>query len=256
MTKILVIPDSQVKPNVSLDYLRCIGEYIVKKKPDIIVHLGDFADMESLSSYDKGKKSFEGRRYKEDIKAAHLGMETLLEPLISYNAKMKAQKLKQYNPRMVLTLGNHEDRIDRATNNEPMLDGTISIDDLKYREYGWEVHDFLEVVTIEGICFSHYFTTGAMGRPASSAQAMLNKKHQSCIAGHKQGRQSASAFKADGRQITAIIAGSAYSHNESYLGIQGNKHWRGIIMLHNVKDGEFDEVYIPLNYLLEKYKRV
>jgi hypothetical protein len=209
--------------------------------------------MESLSSYDKGKKSFEGRRYKADIQAAHAGMEALLGPLREYNQMLARNKKGLYRPRMVLTLGNHEERIDRAINNEPLLDGTISTDDLNYAKYGWEVYPFLEVVIIEGVAFSHYFTTGAMGRPASSAAAMLNKKHMSCIAGHQQGRQSATGVKADGKQITAIIAGSCYEHLEGYLGPQGNKHWHGVIMLHNVADGEFDECFVPLSYLKERY---
>jgi hypothetical protein len=225
----------------------------VAKKPDVIVHAGDFADMESLSSYDKGKRSFEGRRYRADIQAAHQAMEALLEPLNEYNAMRAKNRKSQYLPRRVLTLGNHEDRISRTINDEPMLDGAIGIDDLRYLEYGWEVHPFLSVVVIEGVAFSHYFTTGAMGRPASSAQAMLNKKHMSCLAGHQQGRQSASAFRADGRPITAIIAGSCYEHEESYLGPQGNKHWHGIVMLHNVEDGSFDECFVPLHYLKQRY---
>lgn len=223
------------------------------KKPDVIVMAGDWADMESLSSYDKGKRSFEGRRYKADIKAAHEAMEALLEPLNAYNDMRARNKKSQYLPRRVLTLGNHEERILRTINDEPMLDGAIGIEDLRYAEYGWEVYPFLAVVVIEGVAFSHYFTTGAMGRPASSAQAMLNKKHMSCLAGHQQGRQSASAFRADGRPITAIIAGSCYEHEESYLGPQGNEHWHGIVMLHNVEDGSFDECFIPLHYLKEKY---
>ncbi|WP_426111066.1 metallophosphoesterase [Massilia sp. PWRC2] len=253
MTKILFIPDSQVKPGDDFEFLRCIGRYIVEKQPDIIVHAGDFADMESLSSYDKGKRSYEGRRYKADIQAAHEGMEALLGPLREHNERRIQSKKRPYRPRMVLTLGNHEHRINRTVNDEPLLDGTISTDDLNYEGYGWEVYPFLEVVVIEGIAFSHYFTTGAMGRPASTSAAMLNKKHMSCIAGHQQGRQSSTGVKADGRQITAIIAGSCYEHAEDYLGPQGNKHWHGIIMLHNVVDGEFDEMFAPLSYIKQKY---
>ena len=251
--KILFIPDSQVKPNEDLSFLRAIGQYIVDKRPDVIVHAGDFADMESLSSYDKGKRCYEGRRYKADVAAAREGMEMLLGPLRAYNEMRLRNKKAIYRPRMVLTLGNHENRINRAINDEPMLDGTISTDDLMYAECGWEVYPFLEVVVIEGIAFSHYFTTGLKGLPASSAAALLNKKHMSCIAGHQQGRQSATAVRADGRQITAIIAGSCYEHDEDYLGPQGNRHWHGVIMLHNVNDGEFDECFVPLHYLLGKY---
>lgn len=251
--KILFIPDTQARPGDDFGFLRRIGQYIVDKKPDVIVHAGDFADMPSLSSYDKGKRSFEGRRYRKDLEAAHDAMESLLGPMREYNEMRLRNKKGLYRPRMVMTLGNHEDRINRTINCEPMLDGTISVDDLKYESYGWEVHPFLEVVVIEGIAFSHYFTTGTMGRPASTASAQLNKKHMSCIAGHQQGRQSATAVKADGRQITSIIAGSCYEHQEDYLGPQGNRHWHGLVMLHNVQDGQFDEVYVPLSYINERY---
>ena len=77
MKKHLVIGDTQVKPGISLAYLSWIGKYIVDKRPDVIVMIGDFADMPSLSSYDTGKKSFEGRTYKADIRAAIKGMDTL-----------------------------------------------------------------------------------------------------------------------------------------------------------------------------------
>lgn len=251
--KILFLPDNQVKPGDDLTFLRQIGHYILHKKPDVVVHAGDFADMESLSSYDKGKKAFEGRRYKADIAAAHAGMEALLGPLNEYNEQQKRNKKAPYKPRLVLTLGNHEERILRTIQNEPLLDGTIGLEDLKYKEFGWEVHDFLEVVVIEGVAFSHYFGTGTMGRPASSAQAMLNKKLMSTVAGHQQGRQSASVVRADGKRMTAIIAGSCYEHLEGYLGPQGNRHWHGLVMLHNVKDGEFDECFIPLHYIKQRY---
>lgn len=251
--KILFIPDSQVKPGQNFAFLTAIGRYIVAKKPDVIVHAGDFADMSSLSSFDKGKGCYEGRRYKADIKAAHDGMEALLGPMRDYNIMRVRNKQSSYRPRMVLTLGNHEDRINRTINETPLLDGTISTDDLKYAEYGWEVIPFLEVIVIEGVAFSHYFTTGLKGLPCSSAQAMLNKKLMSCVAGHQQGRQSASATRADGKRITCMIAGSAYDEDQDYLGPQGNRHWHGIVMLHNVNDGEFDECAIPLHYLKSKY---
>lgn len=250
---ILVITDSQVKDGVSLDYLTWIGRCIMDLRPDVIVHIGDFADMPSLSSYDKFKKSFEGRRYKLDIAAARRGMDMLLAPMREYNAMRARNKKAQYSPRMVLTLGNHEERILRAIDADPILDGTIGISDLGYEEAGWEVHPFLEVVTINGVAFSHYFQTGAKGLAASTAQALINKKHMSCVAGHQQGKQIAYAARADGKRITAIIAGSAYLHDEGYLGKQGNTHWRGIVYLERVSDGEFDERFIPTQELEERY---
>lgn len=251
--KICVIPDTQIRAQDDLTYLNHVGQYLVHKQPDVIVQIGDFADMPSLSSYDYGKKAYEGRRYALDIEAAKKGMDTLLSPLNDYNNKQRKNGKRLYKPRLVLTLGNHEDRITRAINSDPKLDGFMDLSDLGYEAFGWEVHPFLEVVIIGGIAFSHYFVTGVAGRPASTASAQLNKKHMSCVAGHQQGRQSSSAYRADGKRITSIIAGSCYEHNEDYLGPQGNNHWRGVLMLHNVVDGEFDETYVPLTYLRKTY---
>jgi hypothetical protein len=103
------------------------------------------------------------------------------------------------------------------------------------------------------VAYSHYFVTGVAGRPASSAAAQLNKKHQSCIAGHQQGLQIATGNHADGRMITSVIAGSCYEHDEDYLGPQGNRHWRGILVLHEVENGEFDLMPVSLKYLKRKY---
>lgn len=250
--KILVLPDVQAKPDVDFSFLTSIGNYIVAKKPDVIVNIGDFADMESLSMHDhSGSKSMEGKRYKKDIWAAREAMDALLTPLYQYNKKQKETKHKLYTPRMVLTLGNHENRINRAINNDKKLDGLISIDDLPYQD--WEVYPFLEVVIIGGIAFSHYFTSGVMGRPITTAQALLSKKHMSCFAGHQQGRNIAYARRADGKEMTAIICGSCYEHEEDYLGAQGNQHFRGLYILHNVDDGSFDEMAVPLHYIKENY---
>ena len=251
--KHLVIPDCQVKPGQSVKYLENIGKYIAEKQPEVIVCIGDFADMPSLSSYDVGKKSFEGRTYKADIKAVHKGMEALLSPIHKLQAKQAKLKKKQYKPRMILTLGNHEDRITRAVEYDRKLEDLITIKDLNYEQYGWKVYDFLDVVVVDGIAYSHYFASGAMGRPVTSAQALLTKKHMSCFAGHQQGRQIAYARKADGSEITAIIAGSCYEHNEDYLNHQGNQHWRGFYVLHEVNNGAFDEMAVSLNYVNMKY---
>jgi hypothetical protein len=252
--KIAVIPDCQVKPDQDYSYLEAIGNYLISKQPDVIVHLGDFADMPSLSSYDKGKKSFEGRRYKADIEAAKLAMDELLDPIKNYNATSSKHKKKKYQPPMLMLTGNHEHRILRAINDDPKLDGTIGLVDLGYEKAGWEVSPFLKVEQVAGICFSHYFVSGVMGRPVMSAQALLTKKHVSCIAGHQQGRQIATATAGDGRLMTAIIAGSCYTHEEDYLGPQGNEHWRGMVMCYEAVNGRFDEGFVSLDYLTSKYR--
>ena len=247
------IPDLQIKPGVDLSYLSHIGRYLADKKPDRIILIGDVADMPSLSSYDVGKKSFEGRTYKADVESVHEGMRLLMQPIFDEQQKLVNGGRKRWKPELILTLGNHEERINRAINLDRKLDGLISIRDLGYSNFGWQVFPFLEVVVRDGIAYSHYFTSGIMGRPVGTASMQLNKKHMSCVAGHQQGRQIAYGRRADGKEMTSIIAGSCYLHDESYLGSQGNQHWRGMYMFHNVDDGSFDEMAVPLSYLAENY---
>lgn len=253
MSKILVLPDTQCRPGDDFAYLNKIGHYIVEKTPDTIVCIGDFADLPSLSSYDIGKKSFEGRRYKDDVQATHEAMTSLLEPMWTFNERAKKNKEKLYKPRMVLTYGNHCERINRAVENDPKLEGMLSLDDLRYKDFGWETIPFLETTIINGIAFSHYFQTGVAGRPASTAAAQFRVANMSCISGHQQGLQFHTGKRADGKRLTSVIAGSCYEHQESYLGAQGNAHWRGFLVLHGVDDGQFDLMTVSLDYINSKY---
>jgi len=250
--KHFILPDVQAKPGQDFSFLRKIGSYVLEKKPEKIICLGDFADMPSLSSYVVGKKVFEGRRYTKDIEAAMDAMSAFLGPIREFNNKAKRNKEKLYRPEMHLTLGNHENRIERAINNDPKIEGLITLNDLEYSTFGWKVYPFLDVVVIDGIAYSHYFTSGLMGRPATSANAQLNKTHMSCVSGHQQGLQIATGKTGDGRLIQSIIAGSCYEHDEEYLGRQGNNHWRGALMLNDVNDGDFDIMPLRLKYLMER----
>jgi hypothetical protein len=101
--------------------------------------------------------------------------------------------------------------------------------------------------------FCHYFVSGVMGNPCTTARAILNKHHQSCIAGHQQGRDIAFGKRADGSEMTAMIVGSGYEHDEAYLNSQSNNHWRGVVVLHEVNNGSFDEMMVSMRYLRNKY---
>ena len=100
----LVIGDPHCTPKASNDRFLWAGKFARDLKPDTIICMGDFASMDSLSSYDKGKKSFEGRRYKKDIDHAH-------DALDKFNKGLEGRR-----PRKIMLLGNHEERIDRTKN--------------------------------------------------------------------------------------------------------------------------------------------
>lgn len=244
---ILFIPDAQVRGDVDMTYLRAIGKYIVDKKPDIIVNAGDFFDFPSLSSYDKGKLSFEGRRLKADLAAGKLGMEILLAPLREYQ-----QFNSDYNPRMVFTLGNHEQRLMRLPTDNPELSGFIGYHLLEL-EKDWEVHDFLKPVNIQGINFVHYLQNPMNGRPyGGSAAAQLKAVGVSFVAGHKQTLDVAIQPVLDNTMRIGIVCGASYPFEESYKGYQGNNHFRGVVMLYEAKDGYADPSFISTDFLISR----
>jgi hypothetical protein len=252
--RILAIPDTQCKPGVPLDHLTWAGKAICDYKPDVVVHLGDHWDFPSLSSHDKpGSKYFEGKRYMADVEAGNIGMDMLLAPLKELQKTQKTTKHKVYKPRLVFLKGNHCHRLTRAVQSNPMLEGLMTFDHLNLKD--WEVHDFLKPVFINGVGFSHYWGVGAMDRPASSAAVLVSKLHMSCVAGHQQGKQVAYGKRADGKSICGIIAGSYYQHDEDYLSSLGNKHWRGLLVMNEVEDGQFDELFLSINYLKAKYDK-
>ena len=256
--KHLIIPDTQIRPGVSLNHLNALGNYILDQRPDTIVQLGDWADMHSLSTYDRGTKAGEGARYEEDIAAAQRGMEVLMEPIQKFNSTRRSWKRKQYLPRQILTLGNHENRINRHVNAYPILEGRLSTEDLDYKKYGWEVFPFLETKEVDGILYSHYFPRNAQGRivqtrrGSPSARVQVQREGQSCTSGHLQGLDFHCQQRRDRRDY-GLICGSFYMHEEDYLGPQGTAYWRGVVVKHEVDDGNYDPMFVSLDYLLDKW---
>lgn len=252
--KVLMIPDCQVKPGIDLSYLEAIGKYIVNKRPDVIVNIGDFWDFESLSSYDRGKRSFEGRRVKADIEAGVEGMNLLLEPLRNLQMKQQRTKKKVYSPRMIFTAGNHEERYDRFVEENSEFEGLLGTETLNIDQWGWEVYPFLQPVNVEGIHFVHYLANPFSGRPyGGSALNQLNHVSTSFCVGHKQTLDVAIKPTLDGRMNLGIIAGASYPFYEDYKGPQGQNHFRGVVLLNEVKNGFGLPTFVSTDYLMKRY---
>lgn len=245
---ILVIPDCQVRPGVDLSYLSWIGNYAVEKQFDSWVCVGDFGDMPSLSSYSIGKAEAEGCRYEEDIRAVRQGNKLLLDPMRKWNNGRR----RKYTPVRHMCLGNHDgDRIEREVENNPKWIGKASVKDLGYEEDGWIQHPFLRVLKWQGCEWSHYFTSGPMGRACVSARAILNTRQCSAIAGHQQHFDVAVHPKT---QNTAMIVGTCNLQGEKYLGEQGNDYRRQVVVLNECDGrGRFDIMTVSLSFLRAKY---
>lgn len=245
--KLLLIPDTQVKPGVDISHLMKLGEWIVNEQPDAIVHIGDHWDMPSLSSYDRGSAKAEGRRVREDIRAGNDAMYALLAPLRSLQEVQKRNRKRMYSPEMHFCIGNHEERILRYENQHPELSDVLGFHDLALTD--WVVHPYRQPVTLGGTDFCHYFYNPLSGKPyGGSAEYRLNKIKRSFVQGHEQGFKY--HIEAVGpKRIHGLVAGSFYSHDEDYKGPQANNHWRGFCVLNNVHDGMYDLEVVDIDSL-------
>lgn len=244
--KHIILPDPHSHPSYGNQRFTALGNLIVEEKPDVVVCVGDFSDMPSLSDYDKGKLSYEGRAYQLDVDAAIDAQEKLFAPLKAYNRGRPERK--KYHPRLVMCYGNHEWRIVREVNNFPGLVGKLKLEDLKYADYGWECYPFLQPVTVDTITYCHYFVSGVAGRPISGeniGKSLCNKLHASGVAGHSHVFDHSERAIISGLKIFGMSCG-CYTHSEyieDWNRATVAMWWRGIVILDDIDGaGYYDDL--------------
>lgn len=239
------IPDTQTRPGVPLDHIDWVAQACVDYRPDVIVVGGDWWDFPSLNSHVKpGSAPLEGCRFEDDLKVGNAAF---------HRFNKKISTVKGWKPRKEFTCGNHEDRADRAAVEDPKWMGVVGSQFCNVEDFKW--NPFLKRVWIDGIVYSHYFQSShskfAIG---GSIDNRFNKIGASFVQGHEQGKREGSRIMASGKTWYGLVAGSCYLHEEEYRGAQGQRHWRGIVVLNEVEDGEYDIMPLSLRYLCKRYE--
>ena len=237
--KHLVIPDSHAHPDHSNERFNWLGSLIADVKPDKVIMVGDWADMPSLSSYDFGTKGYEGRRYVKDIEAAVDAQERMFHEI---------RKRKKKQPKFVMLEGNHEHRITRAISADAAhLDGVISLADLSFEHFGWHFVPYNGgtpgIHEEDGVAYAHYFTSGVMGRPIGGlhpAYQLLAKQYQSCTQGHIHTTDYCVRTNAVGRNVHGLVCGVYQDYFADFAGEANNLWWPGVVVCHDVENGEYD----------------
>lgn len=130
----------------------------------------------------------------------------------------------------------------------------FSMERLGYEAWGWEVIPYKQPIKIDGISYCHFYYNPNTGKPYGGvSHTMLKNIGMTFTQGHRQGKDLAERELSDGTIQRGLIVGSCYLHNEDYKGPQSNHHWRGIIMKHEVCDGQYDLMEVSLNYLKRRY---
>lgn len=250
----LIIPDQHAHPDHHNDRADWMGKLIKELRPDIVVNMGDTADMASLSSYDKGTAKFYTRNYERDIESHLDFQDRLWRPI---------RKTKKKQPYRVVLQGNHEYRIDKAVDSSPELAGDkfgISIRDLDFNKY---YHEYIPykgqtpgVWESDGVSFAHFFVSGVMGRPIGgehSAYSLITKNFTSCVAAHSHTVDYAVRTDTQGKKIMGLVAGVYQDYDSDWAGHVNDLWWRGCVILHNVDNGTYDPQFVSIEQLEREY---
>jgi hypothetical protein len=249
----LWIPDTQLKPGVDTRHIDWAAQAILDYRPEVIVVAGDWWDMPSLNGHvTPGSIEREGARYVADVEVGNEAFRRLVAPMIAERARLSNNKKRQWNPVCKFLFGNHEDRITRAVKADPRLEGVLSLEHLETP--GFDRHSFLEIVEIDGIAYSHYFSNTHSNRPiGGSIDNRLNKIGKSFVQGHEQGLLYGIKQFPGNLTRHGLVAGSYYLHDEQYRGAQSNGEWRGIVVLNGVSEGAYDVMPVSMKYLEQRY---
>jgi hypothetical protein len=253
----VIMPDSHTYPGDNLRRYEAFGNYCVEHLPEVIVDLGDHADMGSLSSYDVGKKDFVFQNVEADIEALHLSEEAMYAPINAWNRRLTGMKKKKYTPLVIKLNGNHEYRLAKLLEYEPRwASKTINMNSFNTRQDMAEVVvPYMDFIRIDGVHYSHAWASGVMGRPVPGAKALLAKKGVSATMGHSHVLDTASLTRPDGTSIRGLIAGCFL--DPDYKGFGGPQvdqlYWSGILHKHDVLDGDYDLSEISIQRLMKNY---
>lgn len=239
----LIIPDSHAHPKHDNERMKWLGRYILDEMPDVVLHIGDMADMPSLSSYDFGTMRAWGRFYKADIDTTIEHQEFLWEAVDQYNDARRRNKKAQYKPRRVYVKGNHEERADRFIQKYPQFVGFVDIDkDLQLERFWDEIIPFGEEVLINGVGFTHYYRTGT-GKPVAGivpARSLVLKKSRSVVQGHNHKFSVFFQDRGHGNPKIQAFTVGYYGHRDQRedWNIQNQAEWDfGVLVLYDVRDG-------------------
>ena len=146
-----LIPDTQIYHKSNVKHIQAAANYLSKHRPNKIIIIGDWWDMPSLSSYDKaGDKGWEDKDVQADLDSGWAAMHTFLRTIRA-----------TYNPEIHFCVGNHEDRITRASEaaDTRIFQQYLNLDTMllnPLKGLRVKTHNYLYEATNEGIWNREY----------------------------------------------------------------------------------------------------
>lgn len=226
----LVIGDCHAAPGQSMERFVQLGKLILRLNPDVVISIGDWYSLDSLCHH----RSL-GDRAEESTKADLVAGEMAL-------ALLEAE-LGDWAGEKYITLGNHDERLHALSSEAPWLKDLHNVG-AAHASRGWKVVPFLEPLRLDGILYQHYLTVKG-GRRAISGKfhslRLLERVMftESVVVGHSH----KFCFRSEarpGRRVNGLVAGCYFDHVEDYAGDDNGEWWRGVCVLRDVHEGDYD----------------
>ena len=209
--KILVIGDSHINPAIPnvTDWQR-LGEYVIKTKPDAIVHLGDVADFASLAWYKAQRGEFTTEQEMEQVSLHIKAFEDVIKAEQDRNRR---DHKTIYRPEKFLCLGNHDVR-----------QGFTGIQDL-FESLDWIVADYLQPVVLDGVAFCHCMMRGLTDTPCTTAEELLQQWHGTIVVGHGHLRDYSESFSIGTQQTIRALHCPMFNSDDIGWALQIRNKW-------------------------------
>lgn len=242
----LVVGDVHVAPGQNLRRASWLGKAINDLKPARVLFIGDFMTFDCLSNWDKDKrKRMEGRRYEKEIQAGRRFLE-LMDAEIVGDA-----------PEYILTEGNHEERLWRYFETQPIFEGQIDYrSDLGLDERGWKIIPYKEYFNYKGVDYTHVPINEA-GRPVSGkyvCNKVLDNAVTTTIFGHTHKLGVAGVHRHGSKHLVqSLNVGCYFEHIDDYALGSVTSYWRGIVLIDHYKYGAMNFTPIRMSKLRKEY---
>ncbi|WP_011579595.1 MULTISPECIES: metallophosphoesterase [Chelativorans] len=175
--RVICIGDMHRKPGQPIEIMRFIGRYVAETRPDNVIQIGDFLDMESCEFHSAPGSAAQMQRPCVLDEIDH-GDESLSE----YHKEVGVGEIPHH-----VTLGNHEFRANRLEELAPNLTGTVTIQiDQLFSRYRWAITPYKHWMFLEGVGFTHV-PLSIMGKPVGGRypeNTIGNQSTHSVVFGH------------------------------------------------------------------------
>jgi len=229
---ILFVGDPHAHPSYSNSRFTLLGKYIRKHRPAIVVCAGDWGDMPSICAQ-ASKQELRGKTIRRDLDAANEALD-----MVTHETK----GIRGIEDWWMLG-GNHEIRVQKEIDDNPKLEGLLSMDDFQFRENRWKTVPFQTTHVVQGFAFSHYFPSGNLGKAIGGVnigRTMVLKNHESGVQGHNHTLDFSRTVTPSGRVVNCMTGGCYASPKMKEAWNLNTEHfwWRGVVWLRNARAGD------------------